>query len=326
MSIRMQDIAERLGISISTVSLALRAAPQVAEETRLRVVDAAEQLGYTVRPRQQRAALTHIAFITRDEVGNDFYGAVLSGAESECRRQGLTMHFMQINDQSHVRQAQYSQVDGLLVVGSIDETLVHQFQQFDLPMVLVDNNLPFLQLDRILIENVHSLYRTVAYAHTHGHRSIAFLCGPLTVPSFKERLIGYRAAMADFGLTPLEFFFHDIDARDVAQVLESACNSMLAFSALIGCNDKATLRAFHTMHDNAIQVPHDVSLLGFDDVELASVIRPALTTTRVPRELLGQLGVQRLIERAREPGLAPLGFTVATTLIERESVRVWSAG
>lgn len=323
MSIRMQDIADQLGISLSTVSLALRAAPQVAEETRIRVIDTAEQLGYTVRPRQQRAALSHIAFITRDEVGNDFYGAVLSGAENECRRHDLTMHFVQIGEQVPIRRANYLQVDGLLLVGRIDEPTVDQYQELELPMVLVDNNLPFHQLDRILIENLHSMYRSVQYMYAFGHRSIAFLCGQSVTPSFKERLIGYRAAMTDLGLAPIEFYFQDVDARDVAQTLQQQCRDTLAFSALIGCNDKATVRAFHTLHDHGIRVPDDVSLLGFDDVDLASVVRPALTTNRVPRELLGQLGVQRLIERAREPALPFVSLTLPTTLVERDSVRTW---
>jgi DNA-binding LacI/PurR family transcriptional regulator len=322
MSVRMRDIADQLGLSISTVSLALRAAPQVAEETRMRVVDAAEQLGYTVRPRHHRPVLSHVAFITRDELGNDFYGAVLSGAESECRRLGLTLHFMQINDDSTIRQGNYLQADGLLVVGSIGESIVRQLKQLELPTVLVDNNLPFLHLDRILIENVHSMYRTTQYAYGCGHRAIAFLCGPITTSSFKERLIGYRAAIADLGLQPLELYFHDTDARDVVQTLHDQFQryDQLTFTALIGCNDKATMRAFHALHDQGVHVPNEVSLLGFDDVDLASVIRPALTTNHVPRELLGRLGVQRLVERAREPGLPPLGLTIETTLIERDSV------
>lgn len=322
MSVRMQDIAEQLGISISTVSLALRSAPQVAEETRVRVVDAAEQLGYIVRPRQQRPTLSHIAFVTRDELSNDFYGQVLSGAESECRRLGLNLHFMQIDEHAPIRHANYLLTDGLLVVGSLGEAIVRELRQFDLPTVLVDNNLPLLNLDRILIENVQSLYRTTQYAHSYGHRSIGFLCGPLGISSFKERRIGYRAAIADLGLQPLELYFHDHDARDVGQTLHDWLEQRgaLGFTALIGCNDKATIRAFHTLLDQGVLVPHDISLLGFDDVDLASVIRPALTTNRVPRELLGRLGVQRLVERAREPTLPPLGLTLETTFVERDSV------
>lgn len=322
MSVRMRDIADRLGISVSTVSLALRAAPQVAEETRNRVVDVAEQLGYNVRPRHLRTTLSHIAFITRDEIGNDFYGDVLSGAESECRRLGLTLHFMQIDDSSLLRIGNYFQADGMLIVGSIVESVVRQLQQLELPTVLVDNNLPFLHLDRILIENTHSLYRETQLAHSHGHREIGFLCGPTAIPSFKERLIGYRSAIQDLGLKPIELYFQVGDGSDVVQVMHRWLDQHgeLGFTALIGCNDKSALRAFHALHDRGMSVPHDVSLLGFDDVDMASVIRPALTTTRVPRELLGRLGVQRLIERAREPDMPPLGMVVETSLVERESL------
>ncbi|MBC8159745.1 MAG: LacI family DNA-binding transcriptional regulator, partial [Roseiflexaceae bacterium] len=254
MSVRMRDIADQLGISISTVSLALRAAPQVAEETRLRVIDAAEQLGYSIRPRQQRPTLSHIAFITPDEPGNDFYSGVLNGAESECRRLGLSLHFMQIDSTTQIRLANYTLADGLLIVGSVDEDVIRLFQQLELPTVLVDNNIPFLQLDRILIDNVYSLYRATQCAHSYGHQDIAFLCGPTSISSFKERLLGYRAAVADLGLSAIELYFESGDARDVANTMQRWLDQhgRLGFTALIGCNDKATLRAFHALHDHGI--------------------------------------------------------------------------
>ena len=86
MSVRQQDIAAHLGLSVSTVSLALRDAAQVAQETRVRVRDAAIQLGYNYRPRQlMRTEVAQMAFITRIDPNNVFYGAVLTGAERECR-------------------------------------------------------------------------------------------------------------------------------------------------------------------------------------------------------------------------------------------------
>lgn len=323
MSIRMQDVANRLGLSLSTVSLALRASPKVADETRVRVIEEASRVGYTVRLRHQQPALSQVSFITRDDLGNDFYNAVLSGAESECRRLGITLHYTQI-DQRVPTPFHFGVAEGLLVVGSISEAIVLQIKLLGLPTVLVDNNLSFFDIDRVLIDNIPAMHRTTTYAYNCGHRSIAFLCGPLEIISFRERLLGYRAAMQNLGLAPIELFFHDIDARDVEQVLHTwqQNHKGFEFTALIGCNDKTIVRAFHTLRDCGFHVPNDISLLGFDDVELASAIRPALTTNRVPRELLGRLGVQRLVDRARDPDHPPLALLVETTLIERDSVQV----
>jgi DNA-binding LacI/PurR family transcriptional regulator len=321
----MRDIAAQLGLSVSTVSLALRAAPQVAEETRVLVRDTAVRMGYIQRPRQKMpTTLTNIAFVTPSDPGNDFYGVVLTGAESECRRHRMMLHFVRLDHDGLVLPELYDSVDGLLIVGSVSEDVVGRIQASELPLVLVDNNLPSLGVDRILIENTSSLYQTTLYLARKGHQEIAFLCGSYTnVPSFKERLIGYRLAMADLGLQPIELFFQDIESHDVESIMSAWIQSRqeLGFTALIGCNDKSTLAALHALHDHNIRVPDDVSMVGFDDIDMARMVRPMLTTNHVYREQLGRCGIQRLIERAREPEAPAQGLMVETKFIERDSVR-----
>jgi LacI family transcriptional regulator, repressor for deo operon, udp, cdd, tsx, nupC, and nupG len=324
MSVRLRDIADHLGISVSTVSLALRAAPQIAEETRIRVRDAAAQLGYVHRPRLSvRTELAQVAFITQAAPDNVFYAAVLSGAERECRRHKIALHYTRIDDSPELALAQYSQSDGLLVVGSVNEQVIDRLRELERPMVLIDNNLPFLGLDRVLIENASSLYRTVAYLARLGHRRIAHLSGPLWHPSFRERRQGYYAAIADLGLEPIEIPWQSLDVQEIARALveELQASGQLRFSALITCNDLAAITALHTLQESGVHIPNEISVVGFDDIDVAAVVRPALTTNHVDRELLGELGVRRLVERANDSDAPALALVLETLFVERSSAR-----
>jgi LacI family transcriptional regulator, repressor for deo operon, udp, cdd, tsx, nupC, and nupG len=322
MSIRQQDIAEHLGLSVSTVSLALRDAVQVSEGTRLRVRDAATQLGYVYRPRQTlRTEIAQMAFITRLDPSNVFYTAVLSGAERECSTQNIALHYTRIEEPSARTLLHYSDVEALLVVGTIDEQTVLRLKDLGRPMMLVDNNLPHLGLDRVLIENIGSVRRVVTRLASWGHRRIAFMAGPDDHPSFRERLLGYRQGIASLGLSPIELrggsTCHGTGERAITDWLAS--HHEPGFSALVVFHDEAAIEAIHALHDHGLRVPDNVAVVGFDDIEPARMVRPALTTCHVHRELLGALGVRRLIERAADPKAPALALMLDTVFVERAS-------
>jgi DNA-binding LacI/PurR family transcriptional regulator len=285
MSVRLRDIADQLGISVSTVSLALRAAPQIAEETRIRVRDAAAQLGYVHRPRLSvRTELAQVAFITQTAPDNVFYAAVLSGAERECRHHKIALHYTRLDDSPE--SAQYGQSDGLLVVGSIGEQIIRR-------------------LARI------------------GHRRIAFLSGVLTYPSFNERRQGYYAAVSDLGIEPIEILWPSLDPRDISKLLGQQLHELghPNFTALITCNDLAAITALHTLQEFGVHIPNQVSVVGFDDIDIAAMVRPALTTNHVDRELLGKLAVRRLIERANDIDSPAMALAIETLFVERSSTK-----
>lgn len=324
MSVRQQDIAEHLGLSVSTVSLALRDASQVAEETRVRVRHAATQLGYNYRPRQLlRTEITQMAFITRLDPSNVFYGAVLTGAERACRDLNIALHYTRLDETSARVPSHYSDAEALLIVGTIDEPTVLRLRDLGRPMVLLDNNLPHLGLDRVLTENFGSLYRVVKRLMSWGHRQIAFMAGPDDHPSFHDRLLGYRAAIADFGLQPIELWCGSTQHGSSKQAIDEwmAARGEPGFSALIVFHDSAAIEAIHELQDHGLRVPEDIAVVGFDDIDMARVVRPALTTCRVHRELLGALGVRRLIERAADPTPPALSLVLDTVLVERASAR-----
>jgi len=316
-------------VSVSTVSLALRDAPQVAEGTRRRVHDVAAELGYEYRPRRASipgatsTRLTHLTFSTAVEPMDPFYTQILAGAESECRRHGIELYYNQMEQTATQVVKQHEQAQAVLVVGTVDEDTVIHLQHLGKPMVLIDNNLPHLGIDRVLTENVGSVYRTVIKLAAWGHARIAFMRGR-HVPSLQERWQGYEAAIDRLGLETIELWRVEEISRSAGR---RSLEDLLAgggrpdFSALVCFNDAVALEAIHTLQDHGLDVPGDVSVVGFDGIEISQMIRPALTTCQVQRTLMGRMSVRRLIERAGDP-MAPAQAQVLDTIfIERASTR-----
>lgn len=322
MTVRMQDIADHLGLSVSTVSLALRSAPQIAEHTRQRVHETAARLGYTHRPRHvTHTALKHVVFMTYTAPDNEFYGAVLSGAERECRYYNMALRYQRIETPQIPLLAYHNRIEGVLVVGSVDEQTIEHLCKLGRVRVLVDNNLPSLDLDRVVIENRKSVRSALVYLHQLGHQRIAYLSGPLMYSSFRERQQGYYAAVHELGLEPFEIPCPSLDAHEITQAVSQHFihGAALPFTAIMACNDLAALSILYTLQERGIDVPGHVSIIGFDNIDVASVVRPSLTTCHVDRELLGMLAVRRLVERVHEPDSPMVTVSLATTLVKRGS-------
>lgn len=319
-----RDIADQLGVSVMTVSLALRGDAQISDATRAQVLELAEEMGYIYHPRKSATAhTTQVAFIGRYSATSAFYLAVLHGAERACQEHDLTLHYIQLEEAVR-RFVLQDTADALMMVSSIDAETIDRFKGLGLPMVLVDNNLPHLALDRVLIENFDSMYRTVLKLVEWGHRRILFVCGPDEIPSFRDRARGYRAAMSDLGLEPMEMtcgYNSTVEgAREqIAEWLDQA--GCPACTALVACNDKTAIGAMQALQGVGLLVPEDISVIGFDDIDMAGVVRPALTTVRVHRELLGEMGIRMLLERMEHPSRPPMTLALETDFVERESAR-----
>jgi DNA-binding LacI/PurR family transcriptional regulator len=319
-----RDIAEQLGVSVMTVSLALRGDAQISDATRAQVLEMAEEMGYVYHPRKSAAAQAiEVAFVGRYSATSAFYLAVLHGAEKACQEHDLSLHYIQL-EEAVQRFVFQDAADALMLVSSIDAETVDHFRLLGLPMVLVDNNLPHLSLDRVLIENLNGVYRTILKLVEWGHQRILFVCGPDEIPSFRDRARGYRVAMSDLGLEPMEV------SCSYNSTVEGAREQMAewldqsgppACTALVACNDKTAIGAMQALQGAGLRVPGDISVIGFDDIDMAGVVRPALTTVHVHRELLGEMGTWMLLERMEHPSRPPMTLALETDFVERESAR-----
>lgn len=319
--ITQKDLANRLGISASTVSLALRNDTRISDEIRAKVHGLAADLGYTFHLRQNATPeLQNFVFACRHGADDHFYSKILSGAVRVCQQNQINLHYSQIDESTNPISSE--QVSAFLLTGAIDEDVIRKFMKLNRPIVLVDNNLPDLGLDRVVTENLRSIYRTVKRLFAAGHRRIAFMDGPHT-PSVRDRCAGYLQAMVDLDLTPQVIPSQENSFETQRTFMRNwlATYGKPDFSAIICRNDNTAIGTMHALLDQNLRVPEDISVTGFDDTEMAMVTSPALSTYHVYREMIGETAVRLLLERLTNPGRPVVAITIEPTWVERDSVR-----
>jgi DNA-binding LacI/PurR family transcriptional regulator len=212
-------------------------------------------------------------------------------------------------------------VDGLLMIGTYIEELVGGLKRkLNKPIVLIDGYAPNLSFDSVLIDNIGGAMQAVNHLIDLGHRHIGLIgSNPASSPDILERRQGYVQALHMRGIS--ETYIEDGPMRrnDGYLAAQRLLKRAPQVSALFVTNDDTAIGAVHAAQDMGLRIPRDLSVVGFDDIDLAREVNPALTTILVHKAWLGRLGVQRLVERAQNLNQPQISITVSTQLIERES-------
>ena len=332
--VRLQDVADLAGVSIGTASQALNNRPNVADETRVRVVEAARTLGYPIkhRPEQVASGLEVIGMLTKHDFGyppsiNPFYSVVQAGVEDECRKQGLSLMYanVEVDGSNHpvVWPAMLSEarIDGLLLVGTFIENTVDTLRRrLDMPIVLIDAYAPNLPYDSVLIDNETGTCSAVEHLIQLGHRHIGLIgTNPASPPSVLERRVSFSRLMGRHGLSDAYIEDSEITLPSGNTSLRSLLQRAPEVTAVLACADLVAVGALNAARNLGLTVPQDLSIVGFDNIDLAGVVTPALTTVHVHKTWMGILGVRQLIARSLNPEQPKTTMLLTTNLIVRDS-------
>ena len=320
---------------MGTASQALNNRGSVAAETRARVVDAAQTLGYSTRQPSKTAQpeLDVIGMLVKHDFGCApdtvcFFTHIQAGIENECRRHGISLMIanIEVDASNHPlfwpAMLTEERIQGLLLIGAfIDDTVGFLQRRLDMPIVLIDSYAPKMPFDSIVIDNAMGTRSAVDYLLAHGHRHIGLIAThPKSPPSVLERRQTYLQVMREHGLP--ECYVEDSYSSQESGY--SACKALLErapeVTAIFAAADIAAIGALNAARDLGLNVPDGFSVIGFDNIDVASIVTPALTTVHVHKTWMGALGVQQVLQRASEPVRPRVSITVATTLIERDSV------
>jgi len=335
--VKMSDIAQKTDVSISTVSLVLRNKSGIPPETRQRVLKTAQKLGYrpksASRPRPLSIQLHNLGLIVKSEPGvvpraNPFYSHVLAGIEEACRQNEINLLYatLPVDLNNHPvevpRLLLEEGTDGLLVVGTLlDDAFAPVLNQKAVPIVLVDAYALSEKYDAVVSDNMSGAYQAVSYLIERGHRHMGIVgtC-PDGYPSLRERRQGYIQALKDHGLTQT-YFTDCAPHKDAAfEATTQLLSQYPQISAVFGCNDEIALAAMRAAQALGRPVPEELSVIGFDDIDLAHHVTPSLTTMRVDKAGMGRMAVKLLINRVEFPDAERVTSVIRTRLIERESV------
>jgi LacI family transcriptional regulator len=336
--ITMAEIAEQSGVSLSTVSLVLRAKPGVGSGTRQRVMEVAKELGYI--PRKVTApypsTLANIGLILKADPdaipqANKFYSHVVAGIEMACRRRQVNLLYatMTVDEDSYPLElprilVEDSTTDGLLLVGAfLNEALIQVVDRRSTPIVLVDAYATSGAYDALVSDNLSGAYQAVTYLIQRGHRHIGLVGSHARAyPSIEERCSGYLQALEDHGISDRYVAdCHIVNPEETVEAVTALLRHNPQITAIFAVNDEGALLVMDVARDLGRQVPGDLSIVGFDDIDLASCVTPPLTTMHVDKLGMGRLAVQFLANRIEYPESSPVRAAIRPRLVERSSAR-----
>ncbi len=333
--ISIREISRRTGYSPATVSNALNNKRGVSEKTADEIRRVAEELGYR-RPATGR--LRQVQFVVARQSGKliaegAFRLGVINGIEYEARKRGLLASYMNLdlmNEQATRRKLDELLNDptsGTILLGTeMIESDYGLFADAESPLVVVDGVSDDHFLECIVFSNEGSAWRAVRHLVDCGHKRIGYLAGKLRIRNFPLRERGYERALVEAGLPVCERYRVMLGTDSP----EEAYRDMLAWldegpelpTAFFADNDTLAVGAIRALIERGYDVPGEVSVVGFDDLEYAAVMQPPLTTIHVPRFDIGRMAVRKIVEQAENPAPYTCVTHVSTALVKRDSVRV----
>ncbi|MBI9050360.1 MAG: LacI family DNA-binding transcriptional regulator [Anaerolineaceae bacterium] len=334
--VTISNIAQKTGVSLSTVSLVLNNKPGVADITRAKVIDTAEQLGYPIKQSAinlRGNVLSTLGMIVKTDFDqgpseNPFYSRIIMGIEDSCRRNGISLLFatLPVDDQNHPVETPAllynDSVDGVLMVGTfVDETVFSVSGKRTPPIVLVDAYSNTDSFDTVISDNFRAAYQEVEYLMSKGHRHIGLVgAEPNAYPSLRDRRNGYFRALKENDVPDTYVANFNINKTKGYAEVSALLKENPGITAIFCINDEVAVTAMRAAQDLGLKIPHDLSVVGYDDINLAKNAAPALTTMRVDTTAMGRAAVHLLSLRLDNPDIARMTLTVNPTLIERASV------
>lgn len=323
MAVTIRDIAKATGLSLGTISRALKNQSGLTEATRVRVFEVARQLGYDFS-KLKSGRVRRIAFLLHRQhntlSSSPFFSPVLHGAEAACRREGIALSFVAIGPAEPVmEQIRVHQPDAILCAGFFEPEILHAIRAAGKPLVLIDMYLD--DFTSINPDNRLGGYLATRHLIQSGRKRIAMLSGPSAHYSIQERVHGFRKALYDAKMLAnpeLEIAIPH-HANEEASV-KKAMLKLLAMTqwpdAVFCYNDTTALTAMQACLEAGLKIPHDIAIVGFDDISAAAKSNPPLSSIHVDKEALGAEGVAMLLRKAQDEAVDK---TLAVQLMIRES-------
>lgn len=307
----IKDVAKKAGVALSTASLVLNDRPNVNPVTKERVLQAIRELNY--HPRRHARALAsqktgNIGFIlTEDHFSRaePFYTKIFLGTEFESRKYNYYILLTTVPSNFRIetdlpRFLRERNVDGVLFAGRVPAALTEHIRQLELPHVYIDFSPRHEQSNAVMIDNLLGASLAVRHLIELGHRRIAFIGGDISHPSIATRLEGYKQTLLQAQLAIDEDLIESKESYTASEDGYRAAEKLIArhasFTAIFAANDAMAIGAMQCLKKHERQIPAEVSVVGFDDVEAGTHTQPQLTTVRVDKEELGAIASRRLVE------------------------------
>ncbi len=303
----IKDVAAHAGVSVATVSRVLNDSPNVSTEARTKVLSAAETLRY--RPnavaRSLRTEATRTLGLVIGDILNPFFGALARAVEDEARAAGYTVVIGNADErperQDHyVRTLLEQRVDGLLICPTAEVTpLVEECVRAGEPLVFLDRTLPGLDVPSVRADGTEAIHRLIEHVRGLGHRRIAFISGPETLSTGRERTRAFDDAMRAYDLEVRGDYLGtgDFQAESGRAITARFLDLPETPEVIFAGDNLMALGALDEIRARGLTIPRDVALASFDDVTWFAHVDPPITAIGQPAEELGRSAVHALTDR-----------------------------
>jgi LacI family transcriptional regulator len=334
MAITIEDIAREAGVSIATVSRVMNGTKLVSSELMQRVLHVIEKNNY--RPNTlARGLITNQTFtigVIVSDIGNPVFGALTKGINRVCQNRNYTVIICESDGQPEkelllIQKLSEQRIDGLLFAGvDVSESLAEKMMEMDYPTVLVTQEEfgGMKYLPTVVHDNTEAVRDAVGFLAASGHSRIAFIGGPENdYSSGIQRLAGYRSALKGLGIEPPDSYIEHGNFT-----FESGYECMKRIyeenrdlpTAVMVCSDLMAIGAMQYARQKGISVPEEISVMGFDDSELAMYSTPALSTVRISYQDEGAAAAEELFSRIDGGDRKPTIRYIPHKVIRRSSV------
>ncbi|MGB8455425.1 MAG: LacI family DNA-binding transcriptional regulator [Anaerocolumna sp.] len=335
MSISAKELAEKLNLSPATVSMVLNNKPGISEKTRKIVMDTAADYGYQSSKKQLQNNVNRIIqFVIYKKYGTvvsdtPFFSQVTEGINYQCSQNDYHLQITYLYDNEdigeQIENLKRADCDGILLLGTeMTAKDYRSFQNLNIPFVILDSYFDDINCDTVLINNVQGAYLATEYLNSRGHKEIGYLRSGTRICNFEEREDGYYKSLRHNNIPTSHPYVVNITPtteQAYLDICEYLKNNPVFPTAFFADNDIIAAAAIRAFKESNIKVPEQISIIGFDDMPICQFTDPTLSTMYVPKQRLGALAVDRLLNRINEANTDIIKIELAVQLVERNSVK-----
>lgn len=325
----IKDVAKIAGVSTATVSHVINKTRFVSDAVRARVERAIVERGYypNAHARSLASGNSRILGLVISDIANPFFPELVKAVETAAFERGYDVVLSNTNYDAerashYVRRFIERKVAGVAILTSeLDQNLIDELARRAVPVVFLDVGTPGLQMSNLRVDYAAGIEQAMLHLVALGHKSVAFVSGSTNLRSAARRLEVFEQLKPQlFPDAPDKVYYGDFKVeggrRAAAEILS---NRDKLPTAILAANDLMALGAIDEFRRRGLEVPRDVSVIGFDDISFAALSAPALTTVNLPRTELGARAIEALMATVTNPHEKGVEITIPTSLIVRNS-------
>lgn len=327
----LKAVAHHSKVSIATVSRVINNDPKVSRETVLKVQASIKALDYKPNRVAQRLRSsnnkTKLLGLIIPDIQNPFFVDVVRGVEDYAYQNNFAVMIGNFGQDEKKEKLyldifQSENIDGLIVapIHGKDKGIVNLVKN-DIPVVCIDRGLTEIEVDVVKVDNEFGAFNAIDHLLGQGHRRIAFISGNFKIPTYIERLAGYKKALIKYGVPFDEslIFARDTDYKSGFEIANKILELENRPTAIFSGNNLLTLGALEAIHAKEIEIPKSISIIGFDDMPWSISLNPPLTAVRQPGFDMGKKAAEMLYERIMNPAKKKENVILKTELMLRKS-------